>query len=493
MANVYRDSIGDAEYVARVRRHSPSSLVPLIAQTSAQYWQPGSWLKSPYRKYTPWALADIARVSLTSGNEYRSAATQEDLLYCCAAYVAVSDAGLASNSPDSLTGFFLRITSEQGYNQTPYNEVGRTVALFENTQSSKPLKVIRPGWDTELFGCTLSQYTGAGFFVQATAAHNAGMFSADWFNHPQLDPITAVMPTEVLASAVAQNFVGSLKWFHAQRSVPMASDYRRFTFNPLLARPVVAGVSNELLVPSILLVLRKISPLGVYYAGAKKWGNSFTDDVGDLFEQYVGRQLATIPNAQIHPEIVYDKGGKRSVDWVVVCADAVILVEVKSVRPTEPVRMGTADAGAELRRMLGKAYKQVNTTDDRIAEQHPAFAHIPADLPRIGLIVTMERFDLANARPIQDLLDVTPKIPTTIAASEDIERLVTLQDIDVSAFLQKFLADPTMSDGSRISNALADKELGRNSVLDHAWDTYEWGPKMVLGQDLPDLQDGSGA
>ena len=75
VANVHRDSIRDAEYVARVRRHSPSSLIPLIAQAAAQYWEPDSWLKTPYKKFTPWALADIARVSLVSGNENRSAAT----------------------------------------------------------------------------------------------------------------------------------------------------------------------------------------------------------------------------------------------------------------------------------------------------------------------------------------------------------------------------------------------------------------------------------
>jgi hypothetical protein len=58
-----------------------------------------------------------------------------------------------------------------------------------------------------------------------------------------------------------------------------------------------------------------------------------------LFEQYVGRQLATIPNTQLYLEILYDEG-KRSVDWIVVCDNTVILVEVKSVRRTEAVRLG---------------------------------------------------------------------------------------------------------------------------------------------------------
>ena len=132
MANVYRSSITDAEYVARVRRHSPSTLLPLVARTSAQYWEQSSWLQSPYKKYTPWALAeDIARVSLISGNRDSAVATQDDLLQCCAAYVQINDPELGSGNPDSLTSFFLRITSEQGYNQTPYNELGRVAALFE--------------------------------------------------------------------------------------------------------------------------------------------------------------------------------------------------------------------------------------------------------------------------------------------------------------------------------------------------------------------------
>jgi hypothetical protein len=325
------DSIRDAEYVARVRRHSPSSLIPLIAQAAAQYWEPDSWLKSPYKKYTPWALADIARVSLVSGNEHRCAATWDDVLQCCAAYVAVNDPELTSSNPDSMTTFMLRITSEQSYNLTPYNEVGRTAALFDNTPPSKPLKVIRPGWDGELFGCKLSQYVGAGFFVQAAAAKNGGRFSADWFNKPELDAITAVMPTKLLGEVVDRNFVATTAWFRNKRGAKLADEYRRFAFNPLRDKPVVSGILPDLLVPVLGQIFRKISPLGVYYVGAKLWGNSFTDDVGDLFEQYIGRQLATIPDAQVHPEVVYDKGSKRSVDWIVVCRDAVILVEVKSV------------------------------------------------------------------------------------------------------------------------------------------------------------------
>ncbi|VEG40472.1 Uncharacterised protein [Mycolicibacterium flavescens] len=475
MPNVYNGSIRDAEYVARVRRHSPSSLLPLVAQTAANYWEPGSWLKSPFKKYTPWALADIARISLISGNESRSRATQDDVLQCCAAYVAVNDPELGSSDhPDTLTKFMLRITSEQDYYQPPFNEATRTAAIFEKTMPSKPLKIIKPRWDIDLFGCTLSQYVGTGFFVQAAAGKNGGRFSAAWFDKPELDAITAVLPVTVLAETVERNYEAPTAWFREQRRPKLADEFRRFTFNPLRDKPVVSGIVSDLLVPVLHEISRKISPLGVYYAGAKLWGNSFTDEVGDLFEQYVGRQLATIPNVIVHPEVVYDKGAKRGVDWIVVCDSVIILVEVKSVRPTEAVRVGTTDAGDELKRMLGRAYKQLNVTDELIATQHAAFAHIPANLPRVGLIVTMEPFAIANAKPIRDLIGASPNMPTSVCASQDIERLVTLQDQDVGTFLANFLTDPT-KDGWQISTGLADMELSRNVILDQAWDSYEWG------------------
>ena len=81
---VLESVVSDYEYRQRVRRYKPSCLVPLIAAAAARYWQQQDWLNSPYRKYTPWALADAARVSLALGNEYRSDATDQDLLQATA-------------------------------------------------------------------------------------------------------------------------------------------------------------------------------------------------------------------------------------------------------------------------------------------------------------------------------------------------------------------------------------------------------------------------
>lgn len=99
----------------------------------------------------------------------------------------------------------------------------------------------------------------------------------------------------------------------------------------------MARINNGLFVPVPLQVIRKISLSGIWYAGVSRWAEPFAEDVGDLFEQYVGRLLKTIPNATVYPEIHYDPDGdKRSVDWIVVRDNAVLLVEVNPPERRKP-------------------------------------------------------------------------------------------------------------------------------------------------------------
>jgi hypothetical protein len=101
--DIHDDRIKDDEYVRKVRRYKPSTLVPLIARVSARFWQNQSWLDSPYKKFTPWALADIARVSLVMGNEHRDTeATEADLLACADAYGRIADPSWGRNQTRSM-------------------------------------------------------------------------------------------------------------------------------------------------------------------------------------------------------------------------------------------------------------------------------------------------------------------------------------------------------------------------------------------------------
>lgn len=69
-----------------------------------------------------------------------------------------------------------------------------------------------------------------------------------------------------------------------------------------------------------------------------------------------------IPNTQLYPDILYDEG-KRSVDWIVVCDNAVILAEVKW--------------SGELRRATGTSRRGGGRVDFRALD--PRLAENPVD------------------------------------------------------------------------------------------------------------------
>jgi hypothetical protein len=273
MAGLYDRPVKDDEYIGRVRKHKPSSLLPLIAAEGARYWENQSWLRSPSKKFTPWALADIARVTLASGNENRKDATQRDLLECAAAYVALADPELGK-SADARDGFLLRIWSEQlVFQDAIRNELGRSAALFEQTMPVRDLQVMQPGWAEQLFGCSVSQYVGIGFLLHVMARINQGRFSLDVLENPDNEPITSQIPLDLIRNVLGEHFIGDPTYFRREGRVGLPSQLRRFTFNPLLERPVVSGVVPELLVPVPGQLVRKVSPLGIWYSGYYKWGS----------------------------------------------------------------------------------------------------------------------------------------------------------------------------------------------------------------------------
>ena len=224
----------------RVRRYKPSSLVPLIAAAAARYWQQRDWLNSPYRKYTPWALADAARVSLALGNEYRSVATEQDLLQVLNAYSRFDDPFLRDKDAHA---FLLRMAGQQMTWQVPeYETIARTAAVFEQTPALHPTECLRPGWDTELFGCTLREYVGTAQLAWASAISCAGRFDPAVFETPDGKLIARHVGRETVTRVLDAHFAASVTGFRAddQQAAARADRdgrLRRFTSNPLRGRP----------------------------------------------------------------------------------------------------------------------------------------------------------------------------------------------------------------------------------------------------------------
>jgi hypothetical protein len=467
-----RPSITDAEYVDAIRAFPPSKFIPAICEVTAQF-ETGEWAHEFGKQtVTVWALADMARVSLAHSNETRSKIpTQYDVLRCAANYMAISDPDLMEGGPGSFERFFLRIAGEQLVWQTsPFMELSRTTALWE-TPPARPLKVMKPGWDIDLLGCTLSDYRLLGEFVFSVSASHHGHFNEAIFAMPEMQRVLGTLTPDQASAVYRQHFLQTPDDFRTlvgknNRPAP----YRRMTYNPLADKPVIRCGGPDDYVPIPLLMMRKVTPLGLYYTGIKRWGNDFSTELGYIFEPYLGRHLKHCRGADVYPEIKYGPPATRrdSVDFIVVTPKAVVLIDAKSIRPTESVRTGDDRAADELKRMLRKGVDQLEETEAAIASGVAEFAHIPTDRPRVGLLVTITDFNVATNAPIRTFAGLESDFPYVIASMGDIEQAVVHADDFGEIVLKAALADPWTGNTLR-SQFVADGRID-NPILDAAWE-----------------------
>lgn len=469
--------ISDQEYVARIRRHRPSALMPLIALASATY-SLGAWRKSRSTfKYVPWALADVARVSLACGNEFRNDASGQDLERILEMYTQLDDHFVRETADlDSLERYLLRTSGEQlTLQESPYQNLARTAAMITQTTATREPRCLRPGWDENLFGTSLSNYVGIAQLLWASALKCGGRFDPAWLETPGMAPVLEVIPAVTFTTVTEAHFVTDATAFKEEnKAARLTSDplRRRFEFNPLRGKPFLRGYGPGYLTPVSDLIPDKGSPLGIYYTGVARYGNAFTQDLGDLFEAYIGRQLDLWPEAEVVPEIIYGRDNKRSVDWIVVTDELVLLVEVKSVRPTQHLRLATDRRVEEVRRMLGRAYEQIDNTAALIASRQKEFTSIPADRPVQGLIVTMEPFHIVNA-PFQRAQQPSTAVPVSVCSAGDLENMVTITDAPIGRLLIERASDPQRSTYG-LNEAFAGHTRTRNPVLDEGWNSYPW-------------------
>lgn len=473
--------VKDQEFIARVRRHKPSVLLPLTAQWASTRILPEDWMQEGQRGFgSPWALAEIARVALAYGNEHRNDATFADLVACNDAYNQLDDPELVEGYDGPVAGFFLRMCEQLQYQLPMRHEMTRAIALFANTKPKRPPRVIREGWDTELLGADLVTFVAAGEMLHIAAKPNQGRFNPQWVTQPNFAFLRDVTDPDLLRSAWNRSYVIDAAEFATQNGRARPSAWRRFGHNPLLGRPVVSGVHQDWLIPVPALIVRRLSPLGLYYAGIEHWGKPFADDLGDLFEQYIGSQLRLLGPGVTEPGFRYGRDNRETVDYIVTLPEVVVLVEVKSVRPTAPVRAGGPDATSELKRMLNKGVAQLERADRLIEEQHPAFAHIPRDRPRVGLLVTLEDFHVLNSGFHRPLLDrERPDLPVGVSSAGEIEHWVTVKDqtpgrVVLDARTERVEHPWPMGAGIVLKEQLYGCKHRRNPIIDEAWAAGPW-------------------
>lgn len=430
-----QDSAGDQEvtdrdYVDFIRQFSRAELVALIAAIAPAV----SFNQTNFQTNTrvlPWGLADIARVSLASGSERnRLTPTVEDLDHCLLRHNSLGHPGLKEQEPGAAANTFLQLA----FSQFPFQRnlgplTGRSIALFTQTAAADPsqVEVLRGDWQTELLGCTLAEYIGVTQLIMAAVKPNNGRFDPAWIERDDLKDLTDIFDPAITRHVLSRHLVAPADSF-PQRDRETPNVRRRFTFNPLMNTPVVSGLAPDLLIPIPDYVLWKPTPYGLYYTGVQKWGDAFARDLGRLFEAYVGRQLHLLSGVDIYPEITYRQGKewKKSVDWIVVFPDLVLLVEAKAARSKEVLRTGDAGAATALQQAFNKGNTQLGVTFDLINARTAGFEHIPVDRPIVGIVVTIEDFHVANSALHLPMYSGSTKLPTLAVSIEELEGIVGL-------------------------------------------------------------------
>jgi hypothetical protein len=458
--------VTDAEYVGFIRRFPPSKLVSLVAAVASDY----AFNQADYSTnslITPWGLADVARVSLAFGNEHRPAEpTMQDLLKCLQMHNNLGHPASPLKSPARPSTRFCswRSTSSRsnGRRHTSLDEV--------SPSSNRPpfltpmdIEVMHDGWQTDLLGCNLSQYTGVTQLLAAAAQPNGGRFDPAWIERADLKELTDIFEPAITRRMLTQHLAAPASSFR-QRDPERPSIRRRFTFNPLVVSPVVSGLGPDLLVPVPDFVMWKPTPSGLYFTGLGRWVEAFTRDLGKLFQAYVGRHLALISSATLYPEIEYKEGNRnKSIDWILIFPELVLLVEVKVGRPKQAVQSGAEGAAEGLRAAFDKAFKQLDITYELIQARRPEFGHIPADRPILGIVVTLEDFHVVNSPLHQPLCTRSKKLPTLAVPVEELEGIVCLGP-DTARFLLDNITETVHNANLRL--ALSHQNVPLNPHLD---------------------------
>ena len=463
------------------RRFDQVALLTGIARTALELpdhpsEDPASYLRTP-----PWALAAMARASICHGNRHRSIPVGSDgIPLGCHMYFNIKPQEMSDPALSPAFNTWLRIAYEQfPYQERPSAELARVEPFFADYSGRKPLEVLDEAGVTALLGAPVRQAVGVAILLHAIAQERGGFFDPAWLNGSDvLDTLPLQDIQTVMDACFAISFDGFRK---LADTAPVLPSLERYTFNPLTARPFLRLDDGRLLAPVPQLIARRLSPIELYYQGLGRFGLPYARDMGELLEDYVGRQLHTLPDADVHSEIEYGpkKAKTRSIDWIVVFPDAVLLVEVKAARLAAPARSGADTAQESVCKTLAEAFGQIDRTRQAIADGVPGFASIPTDRPFLGLVAALDPWYMSNSTATRALLP-QPAVPTVVASLPELETLVAIgQRLRASEVLQRITDDPEMR-ASMLGSALNRfAEPGdENPILQAAWQRYPFsGPE----------------
>lgn len=485
------------DFVHSVRRMRPSQLIPALARLANAAGDPTYDFMAQQQRdrrdlatYAyPWRVALVARESILNGTEHRKVLDERQVNSAIRRmFNAERDLG-AGGLDNGVQSALIRVAHEQfGYQTTVYEEIGRThsmlVAPLSDARVLSSLRVIGGSVWTDLLGASLSDTVGATILHWASAHLLGGRLRLDELTHDAatrrlLEP----WPRHAIEAATGR-LVATVDEFKADFGAihPTQPAYLQYAYNPLNRTPFVRlpGIADPI-APQPRLILNTLTPASLYHLGRARYGNDFSTDMGYLFEEYVGRNLRLLDGIAVEGEREYSHGREqgKTVDWIAVFPELVLLVEVKSRRlAIADIARDDLNLDEHVGRLMKDASSQIVRSHNFIEDGRAVLSDIPKDRPHFGLVVTAEPVYLANTHWVREHLGET-SLPISVASIRDIENLVRLPASTLAAAIATIMTDDELRTWD-LSTAIAhvvpnEADWGPpNPLVEEGWSAYPW-------------------
>lgn len=468
-------------FKAAVRREDRDSLLARCAEATAAMSRGEVAHELKATGLVDWNVADVARTALAWGGFQRPEADGQTLLRLCNMNALLIDEGeVARPDPSERLAHLLpRMIFEQFPRQrSPFDLISRTLLLFGSASELPPgfaPKAMVPGWFESITGLTLDEYVESIFIIWVETQQRNGAFSLELLDGPGYKGLEHVFSVDAVRTTFTEHLVTTPDEFKAVNrrwQDKATSPQKKFTFNPLVSRPFIDGVAEYPLAPWLQAVVAKASPASIYHLGFEKLGKRFPDELGHVFQHYVGRQLKLIAQPrEVIPELRYGpaRSSIDSCDWLLDLPGLLVLMECKSRQPIESLRIGSDRWIDVIADSTGHGIDQLNESHrniDSIAALNPK---IDPRKPRVGLVVTMEPFYINENWFVRERL-IEAEFPVGVISAGELESLVTLSADELARALRE-ASDAAENNVMLLTQALDAAQGRENSLIVSTFDS----------------------
>ena len=466
-----------AEFARAVAKYPRDELLAQVASMAADEAKSRKFGVKSEQPVIWFSLAGVARTALAEcrdrdkkkGGSRRTGVSEVQVARLCHMHLTIED---PPPGDDDAATLLTRIAFEQFPAQVNSTEnVERGYLLFGEYAAAVPNMPTADAWEEHL-GVRLDEFLRVGFALYLASMSYGGKLSHDILVEEGVRKLWEPLSAEKLFEIIDRHFSQPVDEHRRQTREAERQGQEKWSFNSLVSRPLI-NYGDRLVCPSPHLLLERISATGIWYVAADRWKSRFTDALGDVFEVYVGDQLRLIDAATTLEQVRFVSNGSAaaSCDWFVITDDVLVLVEVKCARPTIDYRTGDPAGLKDTERKLGDAVGQLEETAQLLAQNHPAFHHIPKHLPIRGLIVTLEPF--YPRETMREDLVRSDVLPIGAVSAYELE-LATAALTDQADAGAQILTALTREDD--LMPTLTDVANGRtfpaNAILNRAWDGW---------------------